>query len=447
MKNCFENPSAREAYELTGISADDIKRRVAQKLGDAPAERERTKKMKRKILISSVVAAALCCTAAVAAVNNDYLRHFFTGDTSAVEAEVKNEPVSARIGDFQVTLLQSLCDDTSAYLSVSFQALSETAKQQLDNLFTWYISVDIPSKSGSSCSFYELKDQRTEDTAVYLLNVSGLENTDREPLSIHLLDPNDEQLDGALLIDTANALSTTTLTPHQKVLSYGELDLGHASNLSDTEAELTVETVTLSPLSLHVTYTMKDGQAGRDGYLFFEMQDGTICSLNHLTSGFTSSSYTNISAGKANAQFRKVTYFAEIKSIVLGGTAYPLDGGEPYTVTVDEHFTPFILRPVIRDENAEEPMWVPVRALCEGLGAALKQDGEQIEITYCGETYVFPIGEASFTVPGEETAVSVTTELVDGELIASYELLPVLRVRDERINISEESYGDWLIVP
>lgn len=453
MKNCFENPSAREAYELTGISADDIKRRVAQKLGDAPAKQERTKKMKRKMILSGLVAAALCGTVAVAAVKNDYLRHFFTGDTSAVETEVKNEPVSARIGDFQVTLLQSLCDDHSAYLTAAFQALSEEAQAQLDDpAFTWYVSVAAASKSGLHVGFSELKEERTADTAIYSITVENLENAERTPIMIRMRDRNEERLDGELLIPTDNNIGTVHLTPNQTITCYGEPPLpfdGERTDLTlaDMTDKLTVNTIDLSPLSMSLTYTMKIGQAGRYGFPLFEMKDGSICGMNRLM--HTSGSGYSESGGKLTAQFREVTYFADIKSIVLGGTAYPLDGGEPYTVTVDEHFTPFILRPVIREEKAEAegPMWVPVRELCEGLGAALKQDGEQIEITYCGETYVFPIGEASFTVPGEENAVSVTTELVDGEPIASYELLPVLRVGDERINISEASYGDWLIIP
>lgn len=126
MKNCFDWISKRKAYKMTGISADDIRKRVARKLGDAAEEEERTRiRMKKRLILSVVVAALLLVTAAAA--GSGYLKAFFPTGISVFEKNVKTEPITGKIGDWEITVLASLTDDNGTYLNMSLKATGETA--------------------------------------------------------------------------------------------------------------------------------------------------------------------------------------------------------------------------------------------------------------------------------------------------------------------------------
>lgn len=437
-------PSAQEARELTSVSAEDVKRRVNHVLDGMPAEQERsTKRMKRKYLISGLAAAALCGTMMVAAAQGDYLRSFFTGDTSSVQAEVLATPATARIGEFDVTLMQAVSDDNSAYLTVSFTALTDAAKEQLDSdIFPWYVNIAGSGSIGASLS--EVREARTADTAVYSIEVNGLDNSSREPIYLYLWDLNDEKVDGELVIPTDNELETVILTPNQKVMTYAGPGSERVSDLADTMKEITVEEVALSPLSIRITYTGES--AGREGFLRFVMDDGTICGAHRLVQYFDS---TLLHDGLAvsNGKLREVTMFSRIRAIVIGSTAYPLDGGAPYAV--EDAVTPFLLTPVSRKEDGMH--WFSVSALCAGLHADLawNETEQTATIVWCGETYTLPLGESQHAVPGEAGGVTVSMEQIDGQLYANYYLMDLLRVGTDRVNIGATNggSGDYLILP
>lgn len=440
-------PSAQEAYELTGVSAERVKQRVNLALDGMPAEQERsTKRMKRKYWISGLAAAALCGTMMVAAAQGDYLRSFFTGDTSPVQSEVVITSDTARIGDFDVTLLQAISDDSSAYLTVSFTALTDAAKEQLgSDIFPWYVNIGTESsRSGIGAALDEIKEARTENTAVYSIEVSGLENANREPIYLYLWDRNDEPVDGRLTIPTDNELETVTLMPNQRVVSYGGSVEQRVTALSDVMEEITVEEITLSPLSIRVTYAGES--AGRKGFLRFVLDDGTVCGAQRLIQYIDSKV---VSGGRAvlNGRFREVTMFSRIRAVVLGSTAYPLDGGASYEVAPAP--TPFLISPIRR--TGSETHWFSVSELCSGLHAGLTwNDAEQTAtIDWCGETYTLPLGESHDAVPGESGGVTVDMEQIDGELYASYDLFDLLRVGASRVNIgvTNDGDGDYLVLP
>lgn len=453
MKNCFNHPSPRKARALTGISAEDIKKRVAEKLGDAPAPIERTCNMKSKFLLSSLLAASLLFTVAFAASYSGLLRRFFTGDTSALESAVSNAVVSERLGSYQVTVHEALSDDRFGYLTVSFEALDDEAQAVLDNADQLsglvQFTIDCPENQ-LSYGFRELQERHTANTDWYSADLSGFYNPERKPLLLRIAGQ-----EGQLEIPTDSPLETFTVEPRQTVVCCDMADgLERLTSLDEISHTITVRRVDVSPfgVSLHYVPENPGAQPLAHGFLFFAMQDGSIRSETYFARpGTISRSCNKTDGGSLTFQFRELDDFNRIRAVVLGDTAYPLDGGAPAAVSDGRLPHPFLLSGVYREEfrnTPSSPWWIPIRSLCEQLGAefAWNSSKECGTIQYCGETIVLTPGTNSISIPGQSDPITVAVEFSDGEWIADLRLREALRIEIGNVNM-DVSDSQLLVIP
>ncbi len=433
MKNCFDRVSARKAYRMTGISADSVRQRVAQKLGDAPEEQERTKRrMKKKIFFSVLIAAVMFCTAAAA--QNFYLSQLLPGNLGIVEPHIQTDPLCRQLGEFEVTVLESISDESNSYMTILIKGLTSKAKQLIQDgngyeILEAYVEGSL-DKPRAGMVPYEIDVLCTDDTFGFIGELP-YPNPDHKPVILQL-DPffleqfyPGTTVRETLSVPTANqAGNGFTITPHQQVTAYKHLfsnapGVIAVNSLKELEAQITVDKIVLSQFGVWIEYTDNTSQCTPDGCFFLQMADGTIFTYNQIFEsgggGGECPSYT------LRGRFRELRDLKEFKAFIIGSTAYPLDGGTPYPVTIDQKLKPFFL-PVLKQIDPDRPrFYYPVEELCRKLGAGFTWDEakQTATVTYHGQTLPLSMGESTLAIPGRNTTVTVRTISSDGTLYSS----------------------------
>ena len=236
MKNCFDWISRRKAYKMTGISADDVRKRVARKLGDAAEEEERTRLRMKKRLILSVVLAALFLISAAAATSY-HISKLVPENIEQVQEYIQTKPVKKSLGEFEVTVHEALCDENYTYLAVSVRGLTDKAKKQLFNEefenhhMNWSMVLDVhvegtDGEERELMLFNKEESLCTEDT-VYMIGELAHPNPERKPIIISLNSYFMKKFyPGVTVTDTISIPfekkigSSFTITPNQKVTAY-----------------------------------------------------------------------------------------------------------------------------------------------------------------------------------------------------------------------------------
>lgn len=159
---------------------------------------------------------------------------------------------------------------------------------------------------------------------------------------------------------------------------------------------VTVDKVELSPLSYMLRYTASDLDIYPVTYFLF--RDGSIRTASQLkVSGPTGGSDYGVfdqhpGRFKFSWKFGSVQDLSLMEAIVLGGTAYPLDGDDPYDVDTSAIPQPFVIP--IGEPSPGGDWFVPLFALCDGLGADYQWDeaaGVAVA-TFRGTTLSFTVG-------------------------------------------------------
>ena len=500
MKNCFDRVSKREAYKMTGISADDVRKRVARKLGDAAEEEERTRIRMKKRLILSVVLAALFLISAAAATSY-HISKLAPGNIALVQDSIQTEPVTKTLGEFEVTVHESLCDENYTYLALSLRGLTDKAKKQImdesrENDYSWDTVLDVYVEGTGAVllnrprmRFEKVESLCTEDT-VYMIGELTRPNPERKPIIISLYSYfMDEIYPGVKVTDTitvpfGNKIGGSfTITPNQKLTAHRTVlrnteGAFAVKSLKEIESQVTINKVTLSQLGLRIDYTDDTRCSELDGCIFIQMSDGSIRTFNQM---FTRNNSNGDLGGRDDNVYHINVIFIELqdmknfKAIILGNTAYPLNGGKAYQVAIDQKLQPFFLpvrceeredyedpkeRMAVFDEYGEEYVWdekaqtititssktgnkgqvfkvgktsrtvdfYPVKELCDKLGAGYQWDatGQKVTITYNGRTTVLPVGTSSHPMLGENNTIDIELELVESKPYASWQLIRVL---------------------
>ena len=494
MKNCFDRVSKREAYKMTGISADDIRKRVARKLGDAAEEEERTRiRMKKRLILSVVLAALFLVTAAAA--TSFHISKLIPGNIEQVQEYIQTKPVKKTLGEFEVTVHESLCDENYAYLAVSVRGTTDKAKKQLFNEefenhhMNWSSVLDVYvegtlGKERSGMLFQKVESLCTEDT-VYMIGELASPNPEHKPVIISLASYFMKEVYPGVTVTDTIAIpfeekigSSFTITPNQKVTAHKKVS---AHNLDgavtvkspkDIESQVTVNKVSLSQLGLRIDYTDDTRCSELYGCIFMQMADGTIRSYNQLFDDLGGSGGGEDNTYHGEAAFLELQDMKKFKALILGTTAYPLDGGKTYQVAIDQKLQPFLLP--LRKEKREyvidpkkrmerldyygetyeydaeaqtititsdvthnkgqvlevgtttrEYDFYPVKDLCDKIGAGYQWDaiGQKVTITYNGRTTVLPVGTSSHPMSGGDNTIEVELELVDGKPYAEAKAL------------------------
>ena len=87
------------------------------------------------------------------------------------------------------------------------------------------------------------------------------------------------------------------------------------------------------------------------------------------TSNYTTSAavYREDGTGSCLYRFERILDLSRLSAVVFAGTAYPLDGGEPYPVEVPSSLLPFRL-PLMDRLSEDAGYSLSVQALCRALG-------------------------------------------------------------------------------
>lgn len=178
---------------------------------------------------------------------------------------------------------------------------------------------------------------------------------------------------------------------------------------------LTVEQVTLSAFTCSIQ-GIRTSQV--EPLIFFRMADGSLRTTGQMIH-FTDGHMLSLEEKRRvwNYEFHQVQDLEQIRGIILFGREYPLDGSEPFDVTVDEKLYPFQI-PLMDRLSEDSGYGVPVRALCEGLGGTCVWDNatKTAVCTYRDVTVALTLGSGTALVNGEPVALENPPANQDGSL-------------------------------
>ena len=335
-------------------------------------------------------------------------------NTADAIAMMSITPVSVEDDNYVMTVTSSLADGNKLYFTLVAEPKNNEARERLlDNrvidLLRWRI---LGSSGGAMSSYYdEEADARLFDVSVDWWPAKGA--------AVRL-----DLMDGDVWLRfPVKPVRSVTLKLDAEAQGAGALFLA-------SDAPVTVDRVEISPLSYMLRYTAPNLYLYPVVYFLF--RDGSIRTPSQLNvfphaSGGSNTGLFGEHPGrlKYTWQFRSVQNLSEIEAVVLGGTAYPLDGGQPYEVDVSGIPLPFVIpkgEEFFRKGTEIRDEYVPLFALCDGLGADCQWDEAAGVATaaFRDVTLTFTVGSETVQVDGpsslDPSEESVPPVYWDGEL-------------------------------
>ena len=316
-------------------------------------------------------------------------------------------PVSVEDNNYTMTVTSSLADGSNLYFTLIIEPKNDEARERLQETETsQLLSYRIPG--GNSCGGSYMYDAEAD---ALLIDISIIWKPAKN-VSVRC----DLMEQGIWLNFPVKTVRSLTMKINAEAQGIG--------SMKTTAGPVTMDRVEISPLS----YTLRYYASGLSTYPlpYFLFKDGSIRTTSQLRvsgpSGGSNYGLFDQNPGrfKCSWQFGSVQDLSLMEAIVLGGTAYPLDGSAPYEVDISGIPQPFVI-PL--GEEASRGYWsVPLFALCEGLGADCRWDkaaGVAVA-SFRDTTLTFTAGSKTVQVDGpwnwdtsEEDAAPVYQ---DGEL-------------------------------
>ena len=270
-----------------------------------------------------------------------------TNPDSAI-AMMNITPVSVEDDNYTMTVTSSLADGNELYFTIIVEPKNDEAREHLREAEVYnLLHLLIPGGNA-----YAIASEYDAETGAALIDVSSSwRQTKRVSVRFDLMEQ------GIWLDFPVKTVRSLTL----------KID----AEVQDIGSPVTVDRVEISPLSYMLRFTAPD--------LFscpipcFLFKDGSIFTMSQMkVTGPSGGSATGLFSQhpgrmKYSWQFGSVQDLSLMEAIVLGGTAYPLDGGESYEVDVSAIPRPFSI-------PAGESGSIPLFALCDGLGADCSWD-------------------------------------------------------------------------
>ena len=343
-----------------------VKRRVNAALNAVPSERRTY--MRQKIRLAAAAAAVvglLAGTALAAAGQWNVLDFFYEGDTSPAVNYVNNQVYSVSDDNYTLSVTSSVADTRSAYLLVTVEAKTDEAKAALmaddfENISTfdlYTLSGDTANPEAALCGFGYGEDEllRTGSSRSY-----GMSTHEMGPA--YALRLRAGFMEDGLYVD----IPLTSVEPLSLEINAEGTSFGTTHNVKGG-ASLTLASISLSPLSLHMEYSYPAGGGEAEPLLLFRKTDGTLLSWGQVV-----------------------------------GTS----GGMFATGSESSGYS------------------VPVRALCEGLGVECIWDNEAqtAAMTYRGVTIVLTPGSTTALVDGQPVEMEEAPAVQDGKLAAEHQI-------------------------
>ena len=404
-----------------------VKRRVNAALNAVPSERRTY--MRQKIRFAAAAAAVvglLAGTALAAAGQWNVLDFYFEGDNTPADDYVNHETYSVSDDNYTLSVTSSVADTRSAYLLVTVEAKTDEAKAALmaddfENISTfdlYTLSGDTANPEAALCGFGYGEDEllRTGSSRSY-----GMSTHEMGPA--YALRLRAGVMEDGLYVD----IPLTSVKPLSLEINAEGTSFGTTHNVKGG-ASLTLASISLSPLSLHMEYSYPAGGGEAEPLLLFRKTDGTLLSWGQVVGASggmfaTGEEDSGTAFISADYRLRSVLDLSRLDAVVFNGMTYPLDGGAPEAVEIDPALYPFQI-PLMAPLSESSGYSVPVRALCEGLGVECIWDNEAqtAAMTYRGVTIVLTPGSTTALVDGQPVEMEEAPAVQDGKLAAEHQI-------------------------
>lgn len=360
-------------------------------------------------------------------------------------------PVSAEDDNYTLTVTSSLADGNRLYFTLLVEAKNDEAKERLENAeFGDRLSLRIPGSNS-----YGLSGEADSQDSVWRLNVSAnWEAGKSAAVRLNLMD------EGVWLEFPVKPMRSITLEVAAQCQGVG--GAGYAAG-----GPVSVDQVELSPLSYTLRYTTSQLDTCPAPYFLF--RDGSLRTMGQMrVLGPSGGSDTGLfhqypDRHRCSWQFGSIQDLSLMEAIVFGGTAYPLNGGEPYEVDVSAIPRPFVLP--LGEETPSGDWTVPLFALCGGLGVPCEWDeaaGTAVA-SFRDTTLTFTLGSKTVQVSGpwswDASEMDLAPAYQGGELwvdavsllrtVWSVQLDAAMEDRDKTVRREDGSavFTSWVVNP
>ena len=408
-----------------GPRPSEIRRRVNAALDAVPSERRRH--MRQKLRFAAVLAAvilALMGTALAVTAHLDVLAAWFEGDTSPAESLVDRTARSVSDNNYTFTVESPVSDGQTAFLLIRIDALNEASAAWLKSedfngidTFSIYPLVHDPDTGslayggGGGTAYSEGEELRTKTSCSWRIACDLPENQTAAAVHARM-----GYMEKGLALEVP-------LTPVESVtVPIGAEGQGVPSFLNPYPGSVTLEQVVISPFTIQMAITWTGDCAEPPSLpILFRMADGTLRSYAQMTeTGGQSKALTQHAEEKHGSlyrRFQEIQNLSQLAGVVIWGVEYPLDGGAPRAVATDPHLLPFTL-PLMPGLSAENSLSLPVRDLCDGLGASCVWDDSAGTATlqYHGSTVILTPGSRTALINGAEVELRVAPGIREGKL-------------------------------
>lgn len=418
-----------------------VKRRVNAALNAVPSERRTY--MRQKIRLAAAAAAVvglLAGTALAAAGQWNVLDFYFEGDNTPADDYVNHETYSVSDDNYTLSVTSSVADTRSAYLLVTVEAKTDEARATLmaddfENMDTFSVRIledetaePEPTPTGDkpapeilalSYGMGEEKNLRTDSSRTWSMELQPMSE------AVYAVDLRlNAMADDVYVEIPVEPVAPITVEINAEGTSFGTF------YYIEGGAPVSLESVTLSPLSLRMEYSFPAEYVDAFPLLFFRQTDGTLLTWGQMVGESMTGSRRRVTdSGQQTIHrnyddtLRTILDFSQVDAVVFNGVAYPLDGGRPEKVEVDPALYPFQI-PLMESLGDGGGHGVPVRALCEGLGVECVWDNEAqtATMTYRGVTIVLTPGSTTALVNGQPVEMEEAPTVQDGKLAAEHQI-------------------------
>lgn len=413
-----------------------VKRRVNAALNAVPSERRAYMRQKLRFAAAVAAIAALLAGSALAVASRwNVLDFFYEGDTAPAMEYVNNQVYSVSDDNYTLSVTSSVADTRSAYLLVTVEAKTDEARTALmadgfTNMDTFSVRIleseatePAPTPTGAgpapevlalSYGIGEEKNLRTGSARTWSM--------DLQPMSAaaYAVDLRLNAMEEGLYVEVPlEPVEPITVEINAEGTSFGTFY--HAEG----GAPVTLESVTLSPLSIQMEYSFAAADGDAFPLLFFRMTDGSLRSWGQIVGDNLLGPTSWNDRGTIHCDYahplRSVLELSQVDAVVFNGMAYPLDGGRPEPVEIDPALYPFQI-PLMDRLSEGGGYSVPVRALCEGLGVdcVWSNEAQTAAMTYRGVTIILTPGSTTALVDGQPVEMLEAPAVQDGKLAACY---------------------------
>lgn len=348
-----------------------------------------------------------------AAMGSEYFNSVFEGDTSYLADFIKTEKKSVEDDRFKLTLEQYLVAENQAMLICSLEAKTADAIEEI-NAPNEKIVLDKPADA-----IVYSENEEVLSSAIIKIDTMNFAPTDTEKASLggyvfgsldnKKFDTESKKYYIIKCIDIKNDDKIDFCISTSRIKGAPKITVPMDYNIETKILNLDTITVKYNPISISINYPTTDDKSGCDwcnwngGYFYFRMKNDEVKTFHQL---YDRTDWDN---DYTNAWAKRIIEPDEIKSIIVNGIEYPVDNPSQTTaVTIDNNLQPFTI-----SSYANDTQRLPLRELCDGLGAEViwDNDTQSATVKYRGSTYVFTVGSTKVKINGE--TVDFYDEFVD----------------------------------